>query len=226
MTDSLQLLRIMQDGDSFFPSGSVSFSWGLETLCEDGIVKSDDDVARFISAQLSQRWFQFDRPIVIAAAQASREVTRLAEIDGIADARTLPAEIRSGSRRAGKGMLSIHIQLMTEGAREYWTLVQSGEALGHLAPMQGFLWSRRGIAPQEAALMSAHTLCTGLLGVVVRLGVIGHIGAQRILRNVHHHIAELAAMPPVGLGDIHSFMPQAEIGSMRHETAEIRLFAN
>ncbi len=74
--------------------------------------------------------------------------------------------------------------------------------------------------------MSAHTLCTGLLGVVVRLGVIGHIGAQRILRNVQHHIAELAAMPPAGLGDIHSFMPQAEIGSMRHETAEMRLFAN
>ena len=123
-------------------------------------------------------------------------------------------------------MLSIHIQLMTEGAREYRTLVESGEARGHLAPMQGFLWSRRGIAAQEAALMSAHTLCTGLLGVVVRLGVIGHIGAQRILRNVQHHIAELAAMPPAGLGDIHSFMPQAEIGSMRHETAEMRLFAN
>lgn len=226
MTDSLQLLRLMQDGDSFFPSGAVSFSWGLETLCEDGIVKSEDDVARFVSAQLSQRWFQFDRPIVIAAAQASREIERLAEIDKIADARTLPAEIRSGSRRAGKGMLSIHIQLMTEGAREYWTLVESGEARGHLAPMQGFLWSRRGIAPQEAALMSAHTLCTGLLGVVVRLGVIGHIGAQRILRNVQHQIAEFAAIPPVGLGDIHSFMPQAEIGSMRHETAEMRLFAN
>ena len=92
--------------------------------------------------------------------------------------------------------------------------------------MQGFLWSRRGIPAREAAILSAHTMCTGLLGAAVRIGVIGHLGAQRILTRAHGDIMAIAQTRPADLDQIHAFMPQAEIGSMRHETAKVRLFAN
>jgi urease accessory protein len=60
----------------------------------------------------------------------------------------------------------------------------------------------------------------------VRLGTIGHIGAQKILSRLHPTIAHFATFPQVSLDEIHSFMPQAEIASMRHEIAAARLFAN
>jgi urease accessory protein len=66
----------------------------------------------------------------------------------------------------------------------------------------------------------------GLLGASVRLGVIGHVGAQRILKVMHHDIVEMSEIPPVELEQIHSFVPQTEIASMRHETAQARSFAN
>jgi urease accessory protein len=226
MTDSLLLLRLMQDADSLFPSGAVSFSWGLETLCDDKIVCNEHDVQEFVLAQLSHRWRQFERPVVIASARASQELRVLVEIDQLVDARTLCAEFRSGSRRSGNGMLAAHVRLGTHGARDYKALVQQRDGIGHLAPMQGFLWSRRGIPPEEAALMSAHTLCIGLLSAAVRLSVIGHIGAQRILRAVHDRIVALVAAPLIELDEIRSFMPQTEIAGMRHETAHVRLFAN
>jgi len=92
--------------------------------------------------------------------------------------------------------------------------------------MQGFLWGNRGISCNQAALLSAHILCVGILGAAVRIGTIGHIGAQTILSRLQPAIARLAAFVPGTLNEIHSFMPQAEIASMRHEIAPARLFAN
>ena len=41
--DSRALLAALQHADSFFPSGTVSFSWGLEALRADGLVRNADD---------------------------------------------------------------------------------------------------------------------------------------------------------------------------------------
>jgi urease accessory protein UreF len=43
---------------------------------------------------------------------------------------------------------------------------------------------------------------------------------------MHHDIVEMSEIPPVELEQIHSFVPQTEIASMRHETAQARSFAN
>jgi urease accessory protein len=226
MSDSKLLLRVLQDGDSFFPSGAVSFSWGLEMLCAEGAIASERDVEAFVLAHLHRRWAQFDRPVAFAAAVASNAFGAVAKIDQIVEAQTLAAELRSGSRRNGTALLSVHARLETPGAQDYLRLVQQGEAKGHLAPMQGFLWSRRGIPAHEIAILSAHTMCIGLLGAAVRIGVIGHVGAQRILKETHGDITAIAETRPADLDQIHAFMPQAEISSMRHELAQVRLFAN
>ena len=48
MTDP-SFLALLQHGDSFFPGGATSFSWGLEGLCADGIVVDADDVSAFVT---------------------------------------------------------------------------------------------------------------------------------------------------------------------------------
>jgi urease accessory protein UreF len=49
-------LVLPQYGDSFFPSGTASFSWGLETLAEDGQVHSVGGFSDFLVKQLRYRW--------------------------------------------------------------------------------------------------------------------------------------------------------------------------
>ena len=226
MRDGAVLLRILQEGDSFFPSGSVSFSWGLETLSSDGMIKNEAAVEAFLTAQLRNRWANFDRIVIFETAGACNMPERIAAADRLVEAQTLPEELRVGSRRTGNALLSVHAKLGTPGAKDYLKRVRDCEGLGHLSVMQGFLWASRGIAAEEAALLSAHVLCVGLLGAAVRIGIIGHVGAQKILSQVQPTIRCLATAERLNLDDIHCFLPQAEIASMRHEIATTRLFAN
>jgi urease accessory protein len=226
MTDNTTLLRILQDGDSFFPSGAVSFSWGLETLHSEGVITTEAEVESLLAAQLTYRWATFDRVFVMEAAKASDSLMDISGLDLLVEAQTLPEELRSGSRRYGMGLLSVHAKLGTPRAGSYLDLVRAGSGTGHCAVMQGFLWGNRGISPHQAALLSAHLLCVGILGAAVRIGTIGHFGAQKILSRLQpviNHSAE-SALP--ALDNVHGFMPQAEIASMRHEIAPTRIFAN
>lgn len=226
MSEQALLLRVLQEGDSFFPSGAVSFSWGLETLCSEGVISTESEVESFLAAQLTYRWAPFDRIIVMEALRASQSLTTIMATDRLVDAQTLPEELRSGSRRTGCGLLSVHTKLGTARAQEYLELVRTGTGIGHFTVMQGFLWGNRGISCEQVALLSAHVLCVSILGAAVRLGTIGHIGAQKILSRLQPTIARLVTSATASLDEIHSFMPQAEIASMRHEIAATRLFAN
>ena len=101
MSDVGTTLALLQLGDSFFPSGAGSFSWGLETLRADGLLRGADDVEAFVGGQIAQRWAQFDRPAVSAAFRVGGDVERICAIDCEIDAATLSREAREGGRRIG-----------------------------------------------------------------------------------------------------------------------------
>ena len=74
MSDVADALAVLQFGDSFFPSGAVSFSWGLEGLSDSGVVTGADEVRAFVIGQLRARWAEFDRPVVVAAHRARMDL--------------------------------------------------------------------------------------------------------------------------------------------------------
>jgi len=74
--------------------------------------------------------------------------------------------------------------------------------------------------------MSAHAMCLSATGAAIRLGIIGHVDAQRIMASAAPLIAELAAAEAPPIDEIHAFVPLTEIAAMRHETGETRLFSN
>ena len=76
-----------------------------------------------------------------------------------------------------------------------------------------------------AEAISAHGLAVGLLGAALRLGLIGHLEAQRSLQALRDEIAGLLSAQALSADAMHAFTPAADIAVMRHETAEVRLFA-
>jgi hypothetical protein len=74
MRDLASAMALLQYGDSFFPSGAISFSWGLEALVSEGRIISFADAWGFISGQLHGRWASFDLPLVIAAHRANSDL--------------------------------------------------------------------------------------------------------------------------------------------------------
>jgi urease accessory protein len=226
MTDPTADLTLLQYGDSFFPSGAVSFSWGLETLCADGRITTAPAVASFLRGQLQHRWATCDRPAVAAAHRADGNLDEVARIDRLLEAQSLAAELRDGSRRCGGALLAVHERLGTPGAEPYRALVRGGGASGHAAAAQGLVGRGVGLALTACEVLSAHTLCVGLLGAALRLGVIGHVDAQLILKRAGGLIADILAVPASDVDAMSAFTPEAEVAIMRHETAETRLFAN
>jgi urease accessory protein len=226
MVDAAARLALLQHGDSFFPSGTVSFSWGLETLCAEGRVSGADTVADFLVSQLRHRWARYDRGALAAAFLAAADLGAVGEIDRLLDAQTLVAELRSGSCRTGGALLAVHKKLGTPRAEAYLALVRSGAVPGHAAAVQGLVWRGIGLDLGAAEVLSAYTLAVGLLGAALRLGAIGHIDAQRLLQRACGEIADLLIPAAPDIQAIQAFTPESEIAVMRHETADARLFAN
>ena len=219
-------LALLQHGDSFFPSGAVSFSFGLETLHEDARVDSPRKVASFLEGQLRERWATSDRSALVAAHRVAPDPLAVARVDALLEASTLAAELRRGSRRGGRALLKVHAELGTAGAAAYGALVARGEAPGHTAAVQGLVWRGAGLEVEAAEALSAHTLATAILGAALRLGFLGHIGAQRILQDARALVVQLLREPAPALDDLRASTPEAEIAIMRHETAATRLFAH
>jgi urease accessory protein len=226
MTDVAATLAVLQFGDSLFPSGAVSFSWGLEGLAENGVVTGADGVRAFVIGQLNARWASFDRAVVVAAHRAMSDLDDIAAIDDQVEIQTPSAELRSGSRRMGEALLSVASRLGIADAAAYRDRVKQGAACGHLTPMQGLVWGRAGLSQGDAVALSAHTFCTGLLSAAIRLGSLTHIEAQRALIEARAEAARIAALPVPPLTDLSSYGIEAEIAVMQSATNPTRVFAN
>jgi len=224
MAEAARLLLALQMGDSAFPSGGFGFSWGLETLKADGLVHDGPGVTAFARSQLERRWATADRPVMRRAVAAGGDPGVLGALDREVEAMTLAAELRSGSRRAGRALVRSHVALGTPGAAAYQAGLRGGAVLGHLPVAQGVVWSGAGLAMEEIEAVSAFALVAGIGQAAVRLALIGPAGSQAMIAALRPVIADvLAADPPE---QPHSFAPLAEIAAMRHEAGDARLFAN
>jgi urease accessory protein len=225
-SDPNHLLLMLQHGDSFFPSGGVSFSWGLEGLCDDGELGDSDALFQFVVGQLRGRWGGLDRPIVVAAHRSAFDLTKIVQLDVLLDAMTLSREFREASRKLGGALLAIHRRLKTDGAQAYFEAGSNRSLWPHLAVAQGILWRRLGLKEDAAAAMSGYAFCTAFLSAAIRLGLLGHVQSQSFLAELGKEITIILKTPPADIQDIGAFTPHADIASMRHETRHARLFSN
>lgn len=226
MSDVGATLALLQLGDSFFPSGAASFSWGLETLRADGLLRGAADVEAFVGGQIAQRWSQFDRPAVLAAFRAHGDIERLCAIDREIDAATLSREAREGARRIGIALLKVHDGLGTVGAAAYRDRIAAGEAFGQMAAVHGFVGHATGLDAASTCAMSAYQLGFSIVSAGLRIGLLGHVDAQRILQSQRERIAAIMTADAVAADALHAYAPAAEIAMMRHETGQGRMFAN
>jgi urease accessory protein len=226
MVEGLETLTALQLGDSFFPSGATSFSWGLETLRAEGELRGAEAMGAFVAGQLEHRWATFDRPAVAAAWRAGGDLARVCAVDREVDAATLAREAREGGRRIGSALLKVHAGMGTSGVTEYLERIQARDAYGQLPVVQGFVGHASGLGEAATSALSAYGVASGIVAAAIRMGMIGHVDAQRILLAQRARIAEILAAPVPPLESMQAYVPMAEIAMMRHETGYARLFAN
>ncbi|MBR0740666.1 urease accessory protein UreF [Bradyrhizobium liaoningense] len=224
MFDRLQTLALLQLGDSAYPAGGFAFSWGLEGLAADGMLANRAELDRIIADQLERRWASMDR-ILLRQAFRADDCAAIARVDRLAEAATLSAEMREGSRRAGRALLGVWVKLGGPLSVAYRGLVSSDDRLGHLAVVQAVVGRDAGLGLDAAELVSGWTLVTGLVSAAVRLGVVGHIEAQRSQEAARALLAQLLAETPPADALPASFTPFIDIAVSRGPLRHVRMFA-
>ncbi len=220
------LLLAIWQADGAFPSGAFAFSYGIEGAVAMRPGMTPADFERLVASVLRQRWASCDRIALLRAYRAGGDLSAIAVIDREVEASTLVEALRSGSRRNGASFLAAHARLGHDLAHALRADVRAGGCLGHIAVMQGAIWSVLGLGEELAQLTSAYTVASGLITAAVRLGAIGALQGQAVLRTCLPLIEQLTACEAPDAMDMESFIPFLDIAAARHARADLRLFAN
>ena len=224
MSPTGQLLTLLQHSDSAFPSGSVSFSSGLERLVADGFVTDGTSFTAMLFDAIKNRWNTFDR-VFLARSFVTDAAGRCA-IDREFEASVFCANARASSRRAGLAMLGTWSRMDDPEAIDYRALVHSGLAFGHLPIVHGLVYASAGLDLPTAETAACWTTASALANAAIRIGAIGPLSAQGALTELREEFAALLD-EPVGLEDPPSaWTPVQDIAQARHTLADLRLFAS
>lgn len=230
----LELLRALQLADSFFPMGAYAHSQGLEGMVGLGWVRDASDVSDYLADLLKGAVLPSDGVALLHAHSraGTGDVATIIEIDRLLHAMKLPEEMRRASVQSGRRVLDESHELLAIGAvpanfEEYRAAVVRGETPGSGAVAFGVSTWAQGITAETALFGFCHTFAVGVLGSAQRLLPMTHGEAQGVLRHLHGQIlAGAAANAELNWREMTSFAPWADIASMRHETANVRMFAS
>jgi urease accessory protein len=144
-------------------------------------VQDEQDVVAFAEEQLVGRWHQCDRVLMRLAWGEPDPVAT----DELAETVGTMSVLREASRRAGAAALTTFAALIdgetTTAVADYRTRVLTGTAPGHLPVAQAICLRAAGLTLETAETVAAWQVLSGTAGAAVRLGICGHLGAQRIL---------------------------------------------
>ncbi|MGW0086787.1 urease accessory protein UreF [Streptomyces sp. NPDC003393] len=222
--------------DSAFPSGRYTLSHGLETLVQTGRLTTPSDPAA-LSALLSDHLRFAVGPsdgVALACAHRATPAPDRVDLESVvgADERLTAVKVsresRETSARTGRALLRVATSAFGDRAvRQYAREVVEGRAPGNHAVVLGVLSACLGVPRLEAVAGELFAFSASWVAAAVRLAVTDHSTAQAVLHHVRPVMSEVASSAvDKGVLGIVSCTPLLDVMAMRHEEAELRLFAS
>jgi urease accessory protein len=228
MMSDPRLLSLLHFADSAFPTGGYAHSFGLETYCQEGLVRGREDLERFLVAQIEGSSGPCDATAAVGAlrAAAREDLQACRELDATLEAMKPVKEFREGSRQMGRQTLRVAAALTGDSRLvRYAADVDKALAPGHHAVACGLAAAVLGWDPEAAATAYLYSTTALLVGSALRLLSMGQMEGQRVLWGLHPVIERAAREAAVREpGDLWSFAPGIELAGIRHAALEMRLF--
>lgn len=219
-------IRLLQLSDSTLPVGAFSFSNGLESAVQLGLVKNARDLDEFVN-QLSQQTAQLDGVALLVAHRAAQQQdwTAIAAADEALLARKLNQETRTQSLRMGKKLAEVGQRVLDQP--EFFERIQSKQLPGTYPVVQAVLMAALGHSEDQAFSAHQYGLASAVLGAALRLMRVEHFETQRILFQHAEKIEEqYRQVRSAELSDMTSFAPTLDVLAAMHVQAHVRLFMN
>lgn len=225
-----QQLALMQLSDSFFPSGSFTLSHGLESLVQEDRLRSSIDLQTFLRLLLRNKVGPTDIVALIHAyrGSASGDLEAIRQADAQLFAQTLIEKTRETQRKSGRALLAIASSTWQDSLLETLEKDVSKGKVNCLHPIIFAVVGRvASLSEQDTVIAFLHSFITGLLGAAIRLSVIGHIQAQKVLLQLAPDMEETYQnATSLKLSEMWSCTPAIDLAQMRHQKLTHRLFAS
>jgi len=223
-------LALMQLSDSFFPSGSFTLSHGLESLIYSGQLRSADDFQEFLRLLLHNKVGPSDLVALIHAyrASAADNLDEVRRADIRLFAQTLIQEAREAQRKSGRALLMVARSTWTDSQLESLGAYTATGQIQCLHPVVFAVVGRAAcLSESDTVLAFLHSFLTGLSGAAIRLGVLGHVRAQLILKTIAPEVEAVANIAAsMDLESMWSCTPSLYIAQMVHKRLPQKLFTN
>lgn len=222
--DATALFRALQLSDSFLPIGSYTMSYGLESFVQHDHVKNVRDLRVVVEDYLRGQIGPCDMVAISAVYRADQTLEDVREVDNQYHARQLLAEAREGSIKSGTRLLELFSddRALLKTCQE---AVKSGDAYGHYPIVLGLVSKQSGVSRRDACIVHAYSFVVGLLGAAQRLLGLSHRRLQSLLDDISGMVAETWEQnADREVFEMTNFAPMADIMSMEHERADLRLF--
>ena len=225
-----QRLALMQLSDSFFPSGSFTLSHGLESLAQSGQIPSEKEFYWFVLLLLHNKVGSSDCVALIHAYRASvaDNLEEVRRADFRLYAQTLVREVRDAQRKNGRALLMVARSTWSHPQLEFLLEEVKSQQMYCLHPVIFAVVGHAALLDESDTVFAfLHSFITGLCGAAIRLGLIGHLGAQLILKAAAPEVeAVVERAMCASLEDMWSCTPSIDIAQMSHHRLPLRLFAN
>lgn len=209
MSGPTHLVRLMTWLSPVFPTGGFAYSAGLERAVFDGLVRSEEDLERWLNKQIESGTFWNDAVLTAAAFRGDAEVGALAQA-------TAP------SMERWKETLDQGHAFMAAAAPWVGDRQTTRKAL----PIAiGEVCATQAIPLEDALAALLQTNASAQLQAAIRLSLIGQLGAARLLASVEPSILSSAERATRStLDDLGGSAFVADMCSARHEHQQPRLF--
>ncbi|WP_376089282.1 urease accessory protein UreF [Roseomonas sp. CCTCC AB2023176] len=219
------LLRLLAWLSPAYPVGAYTYSHGLETAVEEGLVRTRDDLVGYAAAALAQGAGTVDGAVLAAChrAAAASDDTALDAATELALAFRGTAETALESTAQGAAFAAVTDAAWPDPgfaayARRHGRALPHAAAVGAAAGFGGIL-----LRPTLVGFLSA--FAANLVSAGVRLVPLGQTDGQIAIAALLPHVS--AAADTALLSDLDSLgtaVPVLDLLSMRHETQYTRLF--
>lgn len=223
------VMRLLEFTDSAFPVGTFSFSNGLETAAERGLVHDAATLEKYTQDIARQAAFTDG----IAALHAFRSYN-LDYYEGIVNADRqailckMNAEARLMTRRMGKKLAELSKHIFPDETVALWLdEINSERTPGTYPVAQGIVFAACGIGERELFCSHQYGVLNMVVSAALRCVRVSHYDTQRILFRAAGRMDDLYdRVREMEFADMFTFVPQIDILASLHEKGTQRMFMN
>lgn len=222
-------MRLLEFTDSAFPVGTFSFSNGLETAAEEGLVYDAATLGAYTRDIARQAAFTDG----VVALHAFRSY-HLGYYDGILNADRqailckMNAEVRLMTQRMGKKLAELSKHIFDDPTVTRWLDdIVAGHTPGTYPAAQGIVFAASGVGEEELFCSHQYGVVNMVVSAALRCVRVSHYDTQQIIFESAKTVGDLyKEVSEMDFEDMYTFVPQIDILASMHEKGLKRMFMN